>query len=71
MALYSMVCTDGLLLHLEARGGCWSTRGLHLVMVNSGTQFGKVIIKVARKVRAGHAQCKHSPTEAWAASSVA
>jgi hypothetical protein len=29
-------------------------------MVNSGTQFGKVIIKVARRVRAGRAQGKHS-----------
>ena len=30
-------------------------------MVNLGTQSGKVIIKVVRKVRAGCAQGKHSP----------
>ena len=46
-----------------ARGSCWSTRGLHTVMVNSGTQFGKVIIKVAHRVRAGCAQSKHSPKD--------
>ena len=31
-------------------------------MVNLGTQFGRGIIKVARRVRAGRAQGKHSPT---------
>ena len=43
-----------------ARGICWSTRGLHTVMVNSGTQCEKVVIKVAHGVRAGRAQSKHS-----------
>ena len=33
-------------------------------MVNLGTESGKVIIKVARRTRAGHAQSKHSPI-AW------
>ena len=46
----------------EARGSCWSIRGLHPVMVNLGTQFRKVIIKVVRRMRAGRAQGKHSPT---------
>ena len=35
----SMSCMDGLLLHLYARGSHWSTRGLHTVIVNLGTQI--------------------------------
>ena len=34
---------------------------LHWVMVDLGIECGKVIIKVARKARAWHAEGKHSP----------
>ena len=34
---------------------------LHTVMVNLGTQSGKVIIKVARRAHTGRTQGKHSP----------
>ena len=53
MAVYSMLCTDGLLLHLVGKGQLLVYSGLHTVMVNSGTQFGKVIIKVACRARVG------------------
>ena len=41
------------------------SQGLHTVMVNLGTQSGKVIIKVARRVCVGGAQGKHSSYGKW------
>ena len=48
MAVCSTLYADGLFLYLVGIGSSWSTWGLRTLLVNSDTQFGTIIKKVAR-----------------------